>query len=480
MKTIHRTVKNIGALFAAEIIGNTLFFVLFIILSYQFTPAVLGGYVTLTAIIYFASSLTDMGISQVLVREIAKNRSSTSNLLSQGLVIIAGAVILVCSVLVFMAKFGKYPDTLRPLIALTGLAVIGNCLMQVGFSVFRGYERMEIQALITSFLLLISSMIGIGLALAKFGLVAQLINLVMWPMAGAITALSIVHRQFARLSLTFSWQGCYSLFLNALPIGLLFWCVVFLQWFGLLVLGHFRSMVDVAIYGTACKMFYAAVMLLGCGVAALIPVMSIYWNQSVDKALTFYKKSLRPFIAIGFGGTIGLLLLADSLIPAIFGVAYQGVIAPFKILAYSFALIALGAPVLVLLFSVDSLLKKFFPLLSSILFGNVLLNLILVPRFGYIGSAVTFLLTICIAFLVSLKILRTCFGKVPFMWSLFTRPALASLIMALVLWKIRTVSVFLSIPVGLAVFILVLCLLGELRQEPYKSLWKREIHAENQ
>jgi hypothetical protein len=51
--------------------------------------------------------------------------------------------------------------------------------------------------------------------------------------------------------------------------------------------------------------------------------------------------------------------------------------------------------------------------------------------------------------------------------------------MALVLWKFRAVSVLLSIPVGLAVFILVLCLLGELRQEPYRSLWTREIHARN-
>jgi O-antigen/teichoic acid export membrane protein len=480
MKTIHRTAKNIGALLVAEIAGNTLFFVLFVILSYQFSPAVLGGYVTLTAIIYFASSLTDLGISQVLVREIAKNRSNTSHLLSQGLTTIGGAIISVSLVLVFIAKFGNYPDTLRPLIALTSLAVLGNCLMQVGFSVFRGYERMEIQALITSCLLLISSMVGIGLALAKFGLAAQLINLVTWPMAGAITALSIVHRRFARLSLTLSCRGCYRLFVNTLPIALLFWCVVFLQWFGLLVLGHFRSMADVAMYGTACKLFYAAVMLLGCGVAALIPVMSIYWIQSVDKARIFYNKSLRPFVAVGFGGTIGLLMLADSLIPAIFGATYRDAIEPFKILTFSFALIALGAPVLVLLFSVDGLLKKFFPLLSFILIGNVLLNLILVPRFGYMGSAVTFLLTVCIAFLVSFRIVRACFGKTLFTWAAFARPALASLIMALVLWKFRAASVFLSIPAGLAVFILVLCLLGEHRQEPYRSLWtQQEIHTEN-
>jgi O-antigen/teichoic acid export membrane protein len=480
MKTIHRTLKNIGVLFAAEIIGNALFFILFIILSYRFTPAVLGGYVTLAAIIYFASSLTDLGISQVLVREIAKNRSNTSHLLSQGLTIVGGSIILVSSILIFIAKFGNYPDMLRPLIALTGLAVVGNCLMQVSFSVFRGYERMEIQALITSFLLLISSIVGIGLALAQFGLAAQLINLVTWPIAGAVTALSIVHRQFARLSLTLSWQGCYRLFLNALPIGLLFWCVVFLQWFGLLVLGHFRPMSDVAIYGTASKMFYAPVTFLGCGIAALIPVMSIYWNQSADKALAFYKKSLGPFIAVGFGGTTGLLLLADSLIPAIFGANYREAIAPLKVLAFTFALIALGAPVLVLLLSVDGLLKRFFPLLSFILFGNVFLNLILVPHFGYMGSAVTFLLTICIAFLVSLSIARACFGKMLFRWSLFTRPALASLIMALVLWKLRAASVFLSIPVGLAVFIIVLFILGELRQEPYRSLWTRqEIHTEN-
>ena len=480
MKPIHRTLKNMGVLFAAELIGNALFFVLFIILSYKFTPALLGGYATLAATIYVASSLTDTGISQVLVREIAKNRSNTNRLLSQGLTIIGGLIILVCSILIFIAKFGNYPDSLRPLIALTGLAVIGNCVMQVSFSVFRGYERMEIQAIITSFLLLISSTVGIGLALAEFGLAAQLINLVTWPIAGAATALNIVHRHFARLSLTLSWQGCYRLFLNALPIGLLFWCAVFPQWFGLLVLGHFKPMSDVAIYGTACKILYAPIAFLGCGIAASIPVMSIYWNQSVDKALAFYKKLLIPFIAVGFGGTIGLLMLADSLIPAIFGLNYREAIVPFKVLTFTFALIALGAPVLVLLLSVDGLLKRFFPLLSFILFGNILLNLALVPRFGYMGSAVTFLLTICMSFLVSLRIVRACFGKTLFMWSLFRRPVLASLIMALVLWELRAVSVFMSIPVGLAVFIIVLFLLGELRQEPYRSLWaQQKIHTEN-
>ena len=479
MKTIHRTLKNVSALLAGEITGNALFFVLFIVLSHQFAPDILGGYVTLTAIIYFASSLTDMGISQVLVREIAKNRSNASYLLAQGLAIVCGAVILVCSILVFLAKFGNYPDTLRPLIALTGLAVFGNCLMQLGFSVFRGYERMEIQALITSFLLLISATIGIGLALAKFGLVAQLINLVTWPMAGAAIALSVVHRKFVRLSLAISWQGCYRLFFNALPIGLLFWCVVFLQWFGLLVLGHFRTMSEVGIYGTACKMFYAAIMLLGCAIAALIPVMSIYWAGSVDKAREFYKKTLRPFIAVGFGGTVGLLLLADVLIPTIFGTAYRDAVAPLKVLAFSFALIALCAPALVLLLSVDGLLKRYFPLLSVILVCNVLLNLTLVPRFGYMGSAVTFLFTVCIAFLVFMWIVKVCFGKVLFVWSAFAKPALACLVMALVLWKLRAVTVLLSIPAGLTVFILVLCLLGELRQEPYRSLWVSEKNAQN-
>ena len=463
---------------AAEIIGKVLFFVLFIVLSYHFTPAILGGYITLTAFLYFTSTLTDAGIPQVLMREIAKNQSNTSRLLSHGLTITAGTTIFACLILAIIAKFGGYSAELRPLIALIGLAVIGNCMMQVGFSVFRGYERMEIQALITSILLLITSMVGIGLAFAKFGLVAQFINLVTWPIVGAIIALSIVHRRFARLSLAFDGQACRRLFFEALPIGLLLWCVVFLQWFDLLALGHFRPMADVAIYGTACKIFDGAGMFLACGIVALVPAMSIYWTQSVDKARILYEKSLRPFAAVGLGGTTGLVLLAGSLIPAIFGVNYREAIAPLKVLAFSFVLIAIGAPVVVLLLSVNGLLKRFFPLLICVLCGNVLSNLILAPRFGYMGSAVAFLLTICIAFLVSLKIVRACFGKAPFMWSLFTRPALASLAMALVLWKFRTASVFLSIPVGLAVFILVLFLLGELRQEPYRSMLTQKAHAE--
>lgn len=474
MKKIYRTVKNIGALLAAEILGKVLFFALFIVLSYKFTPADLGGYITLIAFLCLTTALSDLGISQILVREIAKDRSSTGPLLSHGLTIISGTTILACLILAIIGKFGGYPTKLRPLIALTGLAVIGNCFMQLGFSVFRGYERMEIQASITSFLLLISSLVGMGLAIANFTLTAQLINIVTWSIAGAVITLGIIHRRFVKVSFAFDGQTRRQLFFKALPIALLIWCGIFLQWFHLLALGLFRPMSDVAIYGTACKIFDGAGMLIGCGIIALVPVMSIYWTESVDRARLFYENSLRTFAAVGLGGTTGLVLLADSIIPAIFGVTYLEAIAPFRILAFSFFLIALSAPVVVLLLSVDGLLQRFLPLLALVLLGNVLLNLALASRFGYIGSASAFLLTALIIFMISKKISRTCFGRIRPVRATILRPTCASIVMALALWKLRTASIFLSIPVGFVVFIIALGLLGEFQKEPYKSLWMRK------
>ena len=474
MNIARRVFKNTIALIAAESIGKVSYFVLFLVLSYKFTPSLLGGYVTLAAFVYLASSLTDVGISYVLVRELAADRSAAQRLFSQGLTVALALTLAACLILVAIAEFGKYSHELRPLIALTGFAVAGNSMMQLGFSIFRAYEHMEIQAMISGSMLLITSAVGVGLAMGGLGLPAQVANLISWPAAGAGVTLWIVHKRFIHLSLNFDLRACGALLLKALPMGLLIWCVIFLQFFDLLVLGHFQPMSDVAVYAIACKIFDGAGMVIASGIIALTPVMSMRWTQSVGKARILYQTSLRPFVALGIGGTIGLGILADSIVTTLFGTTYLAAAVPLRLMSLSFALIAIGAPVVVLLLSVDGLLGRFLPSVSLILISNVIFNLALAPLFGYKGSAVSFLLTVSVALVVCRRVAAVCLrAQIITEAVMLIKPLFAGLVMAGGLLIINDESIFLSIPTGLAIYIVSLTLMGEFRQDPYSTLWAK-------
>jgi len=111
---------------------------------------------------------------------------------------------------------------------------------------------------------------------------------------------------------------------------------------------------------------------------------------------------------------------------------------------------------------------------SLILAANVAFNFALAPLFGYKGSAIAFLLTVGVASVVCRRVAKICFGSRTLTEVvMLIKPLFAGLVMGAGLWIISSESIFLSIPTGLAIFIISLTLLGEFRQDPYSTLWAR-------
>lgn len=464
-----RALKNTMALSVAELISKALNFAFIAVLARQLTPADFGGYTTMMTWVGFMGPLADLGLSHILVREIALNRSQAARLLFNALIVTSGLAGLAWLLLALIAAFSNYPNALRPLITLMGIAIVGNVVMQTAGSALRGFERMEVQAIVSSSLLLASSVIGISLALNGWGLTTQAVVNVFTALIGAAIMLTVVHRRFVRLAWAFDGAMCRTLLGQAWPVAALIAFDVMLRWIDVLILGQIRGMNEVAVYGAAIKIYDLAMVFVASAAMALFPALSIRWRESVNATWALYAQSLRVFAAFGLGVAVGITVLAEAIIATLFGGGYQAAVWPLRLLSWAFFFQVAAGPMGMLLITAGHRSNKWVPVIGGIALSNIVFNLLLVPRLGYMGAAVAFVMTSMLTVSIRQWIAADYFGEHLNVTLVLGRPALASVTMAGGLLALHSLNLLVLIPVGGVLFIGTLWLLGEFKQEPYRA-----------
>ncbi len=468
MNSLGRALKNTAALSAAELLGKVLNFVLMAVLARQLTPEDFGGYTTVLSLVWFLIPLSGMGVSQVLTRETAANRARAGLYLFNGLTV-SGALGAL-GALTLLGLTARYPPGLRPWVALAALAVFTGVLTQSGYAVLRGLERMEVQALASSALLILTAGGGIALALLGYGIGAQVAWFTAVTAAGALLTLGWITRGILPWEARLETALCRRLVRLALPISVLIVYSVALRWSDILILGQTRGMSEVAVYGTAQKVVDLAGVVSASASAALFPLLAHRWRISSQETRRVFLRALRFFADFGVGAAAGMSILAEPIVATLFGEPYAPAAAPLRLLAWAFLLQVVSGPTGTLLIATGERLRRFVPVIGGLVALNVALNAALTPRWGYMGSAWAFLGTSAGVFLIRQRIAASHFADAPRMGRLLWRPALAALVMAALLWLIQPKTLWAAIPLGALGYLLTLALLGEHRQEPFPDL----------
>jgi O-antigen/teichoic acid export membrane protein len=473
MSATGRAIKNTLALSGADLFSKAINFVFIAVLARQLTPADFGGYITITSLLALFGALADLGVSQILVREVAADRSQAGRLLVNSLLVTGSASLLAGGLLVGVAYIGNYSDALRPLITLAALAVFGNTLTMTAGGLLRGLERMEIPALLNSGILFAASACGILLALGGVSIAAQIGVSVAGSLAGAGLILFVIRRRFVVLQLSaLDFTLCRSLLRQALPVEVLIAYGVLLRWSDTLILGQARPMGDVAIYATAQKVIDLATIFSASAAAALFPMLSSRWRQSPEATRELYIRSLRFFAAFGVAATVLMVFLAESISTLLFGKTYLPAALPLQWLAIAFFFQVISGPTGTLLIATGEHLKKIVLPTGLVVGANILLNWLLAPQWSYMGAAGVFVATSIATFAIRQWAMNDYFERPPRIVVLLWHPLLAGAGMGVCLFLLRQVHMIFSGVIGVLVFIGILWLSQELKEEPYHHLWQ--------
>jgi len=248
---------------------------------------------------------------------------------------------------------------------------------------------------------------------------------------------------------------------RALPFGVLMLGYALYYRVDMIMLHWLREPRDVGLYAAAYR-FLDAVILLAASIGGpFYPRLASMAGRDLPGIRDLLEGTWKPLLALGLPVLIGTVFLAEPLTQVLFGEEFveAGVVLQVLILG-SLPLMWIAIPNHALLAADVVLpLAKVYGLSVAV---NVLLNIVLIPRWGPVGAAVATVLCEWLNLAFVVWMVRREFG-LSLSYEGLWRYILAALAMSVVVWLGRDLSLAVVIPLGLVAYAGGLMLMGFLR-----------------
>ncbi|HIH64453.1 MAG: hypothetical protein PWP32_1664 [Methanothermobacter sp.] len=464
MNQVQRIVKNIGVTGTAQILTALMSFVFMIYLARFLGEAGFGKYNFAFSLTTLLVTFTDLGVNQLIVREIARERDLSSHYVNNAVLLkipLSIMTFILIAVLTWIMDPGSDASILLYLFGIYNilLTVSGTYL-----SLFQAWERMEYVATFQIIERVFIVTLGLGVLLMGYGLMVVAWVYVLAGILDIAVAASISFRRFIRPSLSIDTGLQKKMLIMGLPFGLNSLFAVFFFRVDTVLLGLLRDDVAVGIYNAAYNPLLAISMIVsGMVSAAVYPVMSRYFKEDAKSLHGLTRISARYLAIAGFPVAAGCFVLADRFIGLFYAGGYVGAVPAFQILALFIPIRLVSTITGTLLSSIDRQGYRMLSVGISAAF-NIVLNIILIPYYSYIGAAAATVLSELLLYILFIYYIGESYGDVELNRE-FIKPAAAAALMALMVYQIRGINLLLVVGVAAIIYLISLLLLGEFGEE---------------
>jgi len=302
-------------------------------------------------------------------------------------------------------------------------------------------------------------LLGIGLAAVYLG--KGLIGLAYAYLSTSILififSFFVTIKKFAKPKLEINLDFWKFLIKNAIPIGLMaIFSTIYLNT-DTVMLSLMKGDTAVGWYNAGYKLMNVLKFISAMFVLAIFPVMSDFYITSIESLKRFFKKSMQYMFMLGLPIGLGITILSYKIIPIIFGQQFSPAISVLQILIWVSIFDFLAIIISYCLIAINK------QQLSTYMCGagmviNIILNLILIPRFSYIGASIAIVssefMILTLGFLFIHQNLR-----INLLPPKTFEIILSSLLMGGSIWLVRDLSVILIIPSSAVFYFAILIVL---------------------
>lgn len=442
--------------------GRLISFALNILLARYLGAAGYGELAFAIAFVGFFTVLGDFGLSVHTIKEVSANRDLAPEYLSGGLILSLSLSVLVAVLIAAAGFLLKLDPRMLLVVCLIGLSYIFRNIGGFFGSFLRAYEKMGRLAFIELAYKLALFVFCAACLLFKAGLVAIA--------AGYLAAEAVYLGLMVSAVLGFLRPGppaappAYGdLLRRILPYGLSALSVTVYFNADIVMLAFFRDKQAVGHYSVAYTLFMAAGVFSSVYFGAVFPVLSRLFKSSEEGLRKAHEKTFKFLLLAGLPVSFGGPVLAAKIMRTFYGPGFSASAAPYAVLASTTVLLYLNA-FMGHFFNATDRVRDSFRLFGISCLLNILLNFLLIPRFGYMGAAVSTVLSELVFFLLSMRELRrTVYYQAP--WKLTGKLLAFCAVMAAALLALPGLNLFLSALLGLTVYLFCLAASGTLTAE---------------
>jgi O-antigen/teichoic acid export membrane protein len=421
--------------------------------------------VTTTGLV--APVFLDLGFNVLYQREGARRPSEVErflqNLMSARLILAVIALPVLAAALYFL----KLGDLLIPGYVLMVVSSYANLLRYTLYALQRlGFEAVAI--VLESFLLLGLTLFGVfnGQGIAYF----------LWAYTATYAFdcifFSVLLRalKIARFRWRFEPALLRQWFWMGLPFAVTFVLTTLYWKLDVPLLKLFKSSAEVGWYSLASKPFDALLFVPMTMLGVVLPVLAVYQRNSLDRLLAAVSIFFKALLMVGWPLSVGVVVLAYPL-AGLWSGFYPQSIPALQILAIAYVFAFVNNAFIGALTAMDRQ-ATYAKAAGASLVVNLVLNLILIPPYGYIAASWTTVFTEIVLVGVGWWLTARHLGDLHLLAASW-RPILAGGVMGVVLYPLSNVhgdAVLLVVLLGVAVYGAAILLLRAITREEMQFL----------
>ncbi len=442
---------------AARVVSRLVALVTVIVLARHLGDDAYGRYTTLIAFSALVSVVADLGVSPLYTREAARHPGQLpeylATLLSGKLLLAAAASVMLAVALAATGLGGLAAPGAALLVMTTYATLLRNTFYALGRLQFEAVAILA-EIAIQAGLILAGARTAAGVGYfvwayaASYGFTCAycLVVIAVWRMGRLRLGFDpALFRTWLRLALPFA--------LGAFLTNLYFRADV-------PILQHFRPFQEVGWYQFAYKPFESLQFVPLAVQATVYPLLGVYHRDASPRLGVAYARFFKILVVLGWPLTVGTFALAGP-VGQVFRLFPQSV-PSLRILALAIVFLFANSAFTAMLFAIDR--QDLFAWATGIaVVVNIGLNLVAIPRYGYLGASAITVVTEA-AFSVAGWFFVARVERLAWL-RLSWRIALAGLVMGAVLYPLAGMPLYVSVPAGTAAYVAALWLLRAIRRE---------------
>lgn len=466
-----RALRNTVTVLGAKVVARLIALVTVIYIINSLEPRRYGAFTVLVNCTAIVSVVLDLGFNVLFVREGARHRDDIErylrNVMSVRLVMSALSLVLLVGVLMVVGL----SDLIVPGFFLMVLTSYSTLLRNGLYAVQQlGYEAIAVilESVVLLALVLYGRQTHQGVTYFVWAYAAQYaFSCVYFSVVLAVKRIAVIGWRFEPdLVREWFWKG--------LPFALTFVLTILYFRIDQPLVFALKSQTEAGWYGAAYKPIEALLFIPMTFLSVVFPVLSVYHRERQTEVLDALNRFYKALLLMGWPMSVGIFVLAYPLNAVMRLYAPSAPALQILALALGFAFVNnafIGA------LNASDRQLSFTWAAGWSLAANVVLNLALIPTFGYLGASWATVLTEIALGIAGWVLTARHVGRVPIL-ALSWRIVLAGLVMGVAIFPLRElggVKVAIPIAAGVLVYTAAVLLLRALSGE--EIAWARRALA---
>jgi len=404
MSTARRLFKNTFVLILANALQPVLSLFVFIYMSKIVGVDGIGQYSTILKYVATFQIIAAFGLRSLLTREIAQKKDMTQKLLIAGSVL-SLFVALFCAVAMSLLVSSLSNDAVVLQGAMIALfSLFASALIDTYEGAISGHEKLSHIGYASILETFVRVVVSILLLINGFGVIALTVIHVLARYSKCAYYFVYIQRSMARPYGRINWADVLEMLKKGWVFALIVACVAIYWNTDSIMIEALRDIKEAGYYGVAYRLFAPSLFVVDSFVNSLFPVISNVFQKSLDEFQKISRMALRFMCMATVPIAIAISGRADEIIAFLFDADFAESTQVLQILIW--CLIPYGiSQVLAYVLVASNNQKRDLVVNALSMASNIILNLLLIPVWGYLGATLATLISINLYVLYQLPLI---------------------------------------------------------------------------